>query len=115
MDYANNDGWYDDTADGPVMARLVMFSDQVQRNRFVDVEYPAWVVVGYPRFVPEMLDMVTMDEVVYDTAIRELAGDTSLYGRLDSFDNPDQVDPSDETALRLWKAGRLTWNRSVRP
>ena len=30
-DYANNDGWYDDTADGPVMARLVMFSDQVQR------------------------------------------------------------------------------------
>ena len=114
-DYANNDGWYDDTADGPVMARLVMFSDQVQRNRFVDVEYPAWVVVGYPRFVPEMLDMVTMDEVVYDTAVRELAGDTALYGRLDSFDNPDRVDPSDETALRLWKAGRLTWNRSVRP
>ena len=42
-DYANNDGWYDDTSDGPVMARLVMFSDQVQRNRYVDVEYPAWV------------------------------------------------------------------------
>ncbi len=24
--YANTDGWFDDTSDGPVMARLVMFS-----------------------------------------------------------------------------------------
>jgi len=38
-----NDGWYDDTGGGPVMARLVMFSEEVQKLRYVDVEYPAWV------------------------------------------------------------------------
>jgi len=43
QNYANNDGWYDDTGDGPVMARLVMFSEEVQKLRYVDVEYPAWV------------------------------------------------------------------------
>ena len=62
--YANNDGWYDDTSDGPVMARLVMYSQEVTRTRYIDVEYPAWVIVGYPRYVPQVLDMVTMDEVL---------------------------------------------------
>ena len=51
-DYANNDGWYDDVSDGPVMARLVMFRKECGRMRYVDVEYPAWVIVGYPRYVP---------------------------------------------------------------
>ena len=110
-DYANNDGWYDDTSDGPVMARLVMYSEQVQQNRFVDVEYPAWV--------DRRLSALRAADARHGdhgrggaTTLRSasFAGDTALYGRLDSFDNPDRVDPSDETALRLWKAGRLTWN-----
>ena len=39
-DYANNDGWYDDVSDGPVMARLVMYSEEVTSTRYIDVEYP---------------------------------------------------------------------------
>ena len=115
-DYANNDGWYDDTADGPVMARLVMFSEEVTRVRYIDVEYPAWVIVGYPRYVPEMLDMVTMDEVLYDLFLRNFATDTSLYGRLGSFDNPDRIDFRNEAQLEQWRdSGRLTWNTEFRP
>jgi len=88
--YANNDGWYDDVSDGPVMARLVMYSEQVNQVRYIDVEYPAWVVVGYPRFVPQIQDMITMDEVLYDLSLREFAADTSIYGRLGSFDAPEK-------------------------
>ena len=113
--YANNDGWYDDVSDGPVMARLVMYSDQVKQQRYIDVEYPAWVIAGYPRFVPEILDIVTMDEVLYDLFVRELACDTSLYGRLNSFEHPDHVDFRDAAALRQWRDGRLTWNRAFKP
>ena len=109
-DYANNDGWYDDISDGPVMARLVMYSKQVSRHRFIDVEYPAWVVVGYPRYAPEILDIVTMDEVLYDMSLKEFAADTRIYGRLGSFDHPERVDVADPESLRHWKAGRLTWN-----
>src|SRR6185503_16462095 len=35
--FVNNDGWFDDTSDGPVMARLAMFSPLVQRVRYIDV------------------------------------------------------------------------------
>ena len=88
--YANNDGWYDDTSDGPVMARLMMYAENVTSVRYVDVEYPAWVIIGYPRYVPEVLDMVTMDEVLYDLFVREFADDTALYGNAGTFDDPQQ-------------------------
>lgn len=115
-DYANNDGWYDDTSDGPVMARLVMYSDDVTSTRYIDVEYPAWLIVGYPRYVPEILDMVTMDEVLHDLFLQNFATDTSLYGRLGSFDDPDHIDFRNEPQLRQWRdGGRLTWNTEYRP
>jgi hypothetical protein len=115
-DYANNDGWYDDISDGPVMARLVMYSQEVTRVRYIDVEYPAWVIVGYPRYVPQVLDMVTMDEVLHDLYLQNFATDTALYGRLGSFDDPDRIDFRNEAQLRQWRdSGRLTWNTEFRP
>ena len=114
-DYANNDGWFDDTSDGVVMARLVMFSQEVGRLRFIDVEYPAWVIVGYPAYVPEILDIVSLDDVLYDLAIREFAWRTDLYGTTGTFDDPQHIDANDLEALMHWKAGRLEWNPDYKP
>ena len=113
--YANNDGWYDDTSDGPVMARLKMYAENVTSVRYVDVEYPAWVITGYPRYVPVVLDMVTMDEVLHDLFVRQFADDTALYGNAGTFDDPEHVDYHNEAALRQWQDGRLTWNRAYKP
>ncbi|HJQ27138.1 MAG TPA: LodA/GoxA family CTQ-dependent oxidase [Blastocatellia bacterium] len=114
-DYANNDGWFDDTSDGPVMARLVMFSPLVQRVRYIDVEYPAWVICAYPRYVPEILDIVTMDDVIEDMAIRQFAERTELYGTAGTFNDPPCIPPTDEGALIHWRAGRLRWNPEHKP
>ncbi len=113
--YANNDGWFDDTSDGPVMARLVMFADNVSRLRYVDVEFPAWVIVGYPAYVPEILDMVTLEDVQEDLATRQFAFRTDLYGEADTFDKPQRIAPTDTKALIHWRAGRLTWNPRHKP
>jgi hypothetical protein len=115
VDYANNDGWFDDTSDGPVMARLTMYSPLVQRIRYVDVEYPAWVVCAYPAYVPEILDVVTMDDVIQDMAIRKFAERTDLYGTTGTFSDPQHIAPTDEGALIHWRAGRLRWNPDYRP
>lgn len=113
--YANNDGWYDDISDGPVMARLVMYAENVTSVRYIDVEYPAWVIVGYPRYVPQVLDMVTMDEVLQDLFMREFATETGLYGRPGSFDNPERIDFRNDGQLRQWRDSRLTWNTDYKP
>lgn len=113
--YANNDGWFDDTSDGVVMARLVMYSPEVDRQRFIDVEYPAWVVVGYPAYVPEILDIITAEDVVEDLAIREFAYRTDIYGKAGTFQDPQQIDTHDPEALMHWKRSRLTWNSQYKP
>lgn len=113
--YANNNGWFDDTSDGPVMARLVMFSEEVGRLRFVDVEYPAWVIVGYPRYAPQILDMVTIDDVMYDLAIREFAWRTDIFGDPAQYDQPGPAKPFDQAALLHWKAGNRQWNPNYKP
>jgi hypothetical protein len=113
--YANNDGWFDDTADGSVMARLTMDSSQVGRPRFIDVESPAWVVVGYPAYVPQILDMVTMDDVVADVAVTQFAARPDLYGTAGTWNAPQRIDPEDQAALTFWRAGRLQWNPDHRP
>lgn len=115
VSYANNDGWFDDTSDGPVTARLAMFSSLVGRVRYIDVEYPAWVVCCYPAYVPEILDVVTMDDVIEDMAIRKFAERTDVYGAAGTFKDPQRIAPTDEGALIHWRAGRLRWNPDYRP
>lgn len=113
--YANTDGWFDDIADGPVMARLVMDCENVTATRYIDVEYPAWVLSAYPRYAPQILDMVTGDDVVFDMSVTQFAYRTDLYGTAGTFDDPQVIDPLDGGALMHWKAGRLTWNPEFRP
>lgn len=113
--YANNDGWFDDTSDGPVSARLFMYSSEVSSTRFIDIEYPAWVVCGYPAYVPEILDMVTLDDVVLNTAITQFAYRTDVYGQSGTFTQPQQVYPQDPGALAHWKASNLAWNPAYKP
>lgn len=90
--YANNDGWYDDTSDGPVTATVVYSYVPVvydgdkkvenvkPKTATMDVPVPAWVVVGYPRYVPQMEDMITLDEAQYDLFVRTMAYDPQVYG-----------------------------------
>lgn len=113
--YADTDGWFDDTADGSVTARLVMFSEDVQSTRFIDVEYPAWVISGYPRYAPEMLDMITLDEVIEDVAVQQFAYRPDLYGTAGTFKDPQRIDPHNEGELSFWRDGRLEWNPDYKP
>lgn len=61
--FANNDGWYDDTSDGPVSARLIL------NGRVVEVA-PAWVVVAPPNYGPQQKSVRTMYALMTDLAIR---------------------------------------------
>jgi len=63
LTFANNEGWYDDTSDGPVTATV-----QVQgKSLRVD---PAWVVVAPPNYAPGQKSVRTMWDLMRDTAIQ---------------------------------------------
>ena len=58
--FGNNDGWHDDTSDGPVQATVTIGGQSIP----VD---PAWVVVGPPNYAPDIISVQTMYDVLYDT------------------------------------------------
>lgn len=110
--YANNDGWFDDTSDGPVTAKVVFKvlkedgrdpSPNTQKIQSVNVDVPAWCIVGYPRFVPQMMDIITMDDLVFDISVRYFGYNPYLFGMLPVTGIPASPDPANANSLRMWR------------
>lgn len=57
--FANNNGWHDDTSDGPVNAEVVL------DGKSLPVE-GAWVVTAPPNYGPDIIGVVTMWDVMMD-------------------------------------------------
>jgi hypothetical protein len=72
--YANNDGWHDDTSDGPVTAQIVL------KNGVEVPVTPAWVIAAPPKFAPHHVNLITLYEVMGEVAMRQgwLAAPTSI-------------------------------------
>lgn len=80
-DYANNDGWYDDTSDGPVTATIVL------RDGTRAPATPSWVLVAPPAYAPQILNLVTLHETIYDAFVRERGIRPDIYQ--DGLWNPE--------------------------
>ncbi|MGY4346035.1 hypothetical protein ACVWXM_002502 [Bradyrhizobium sp. GM7.3] len=62
-DFANNDGWFDDTSDGPVTADVSLDGKALEVT-------PAWVVVAPPNYGPQRKSVRTMWDLMRDIAVR---------------------------------------------
>jgi hypothetical protein len=69
----DNDGWFDDAADGPVNA-VILFDD----GSSAEVA-GAWVVSTDPGYAPQTLNAVSLWDDVYDTWVREIDLEPKLY------------------------------------
>ena len=65
-DDVNNDHWFDDTSDGPVTATIVF--DDGSRVEAAG----AWVTTTDPSFAPQILNVVSLWDDVYDVWVRQL-------------------------------------------
>jgi hypothetical protein len=69
--FADNDGWCDDTSDGPVRATIRLNGS----TETIDAD-PAWVIIAPPDFAPPIENVVTLYDVVYSMTAKFV--DTSL-------------------------------------
>lgn len=109
--FVNNDGWFDDISDGPVTAKIsytfvnITYDGSKEIKNTVtgsmEVQVPAWVIVGYPRYAPQMEDMITLDERLYDVFVRNMAFDPQLYG-VPPFDKKNNS-PQTPEEWEFWK------------
>lgn len=110
--FVNNDGWFDDISDGPVTAEITFsypfttYDDKgnevtQKRQGSMQVQVPAWVIVGYPRYVPEMLDMITLDEAMYDVFVRNFQYAPQIFG-VPPYDRAANT-PTTPEKIDLWR------------
>jgi L-Lysine epsilon oxidase N-terminal/L-lysine epsilon oxidase C-terminal domain len=88
---ANNDGWHDDTGDGPVTASVVLHGKQLPVT-------PAWVIVGPPSYGPGITSIVTLYDVAYQAYLdghpgtnRPVSFTRHIYPILERFDRMQWV------------------------
>ncbi|HEV7921240.1 MAG TPA: CTQ-dependent lysine 6-oxidase LodA [Thermoanaerobaculia bacterium] len=78
--YTGQDTWYDDTADGPVTCKLKV------RGMAEPLTLTAWALVGSPKYAPQLVNIVTLDDIMYDVGVRfqNLRPDMYAAGRFNA-------------------------------
>jgi hypothetical protein len=94
----NEEGWFDDAGDGPVSAVLVFDDGSAQPV------HGAWVVVADPSFAPQIANVVTLWDQIFDTWVRRMDLCPEIYKQRFR----DSYRPSFEDALHpLFRAVSL--------
>ena len=71
--FTGENGWYDDISDGPVYCQLQI------KGRPDPIQLTAWVIVGPPKFAPELRNISTLSDVMYDVGVRFMGLVPELY------------------------------------
>jgi len=106
-DDVNNDGWFDDTADGPVQATLVLSDGST-----LELEGTAWVVSTDPAYAPQIRNAITLWDEVYDTWLCCFGLNPSIYNgpcmpQDDSGFNKNYQPSFDDDVLPLFRSASL--------
>ncbi|GAA2399618.1 LodA/GoxA family CTQ-dependent oxidase [Actinomadura vinacea] len=102
----NADGWFDDTGDGPVTAVLVFEDGGTQPV------HGAWAITTDPGYAPQIRNVVTLWDDIYDTWVRELGLQPELFnGR--EFDLGYRPAFDDELAPLFRAAAQQRWTTNL--
>ena len=109
-EYANNDGWWDDTSDGPVAAEIHLKNGQV-----IPAER-ARVMVAPPAYAPQIPNLVTLWDTIFDAGVRDGHVPAILNNELWNK-GPQGYKPSFETEIRplIERADLYTWVTAIPP
>ena len=102
----DNDGWFDDTGDGPVTAVLVFDDDSTQEV------HGGWVVSTDPSYAPQTLNVVSLWDDMYDSWVRKLDLVPDIYtnGKYNDDFEPD----FDDHLLPIFRSVEMQqWNTNL--
>lgn len=70
--FAGANSWHDDISDGPVACTVQLKNGQT-------LELQAWCLVGSPKFAPEVENIVSLDDTMFDVAVRCLNAFPAIF------------------------------------
>ncbi len=110
LNFANNDDWWDDISDGTVTAEVILDD----KTGSVKKALSSWVIVAPPRFAPQLTNLVTLYDVIYDTSVRFMKLRPDIY--VDGMWNRDYKPGWEDDILPiLERAHNYRWVVAVPP
>lgn len=94
--FGGADGWYDDVADGPVIA-------EVETDDGTVLKMHAWVVSGAPKLAPELNNIASLSDTFIDVGVRSMELCPALYTKDKGF-NSDYIACLERDVLPIIKA-----------
>lgn len=109
----NNAGWYDSAADGPVNVTLKFDDGSTERV------HGGWVVCCDPAYAPQIRNVVSVWDNVYDMFVQELDLQPELYGTTETIKptyNPDYKPDFEQDIKPIFIACNLQrWTANLPP
>lgn len=75
--FGGGDAWHDDVSDGIVLCRVTYMDKSTE-------EAQAWCIVGSPDFAPEIVNITTLSDSIFDVYVRNHDLIPSLYKKIKS-------------------------------
>ncbi|WP_215223835.1 CTQ-dependent lysine 6-oxidase LodA [Echinicola shivajiensis] len=104
--YGGSDTWHDDISDGPVYC-TVTFNDGS-----APLSLQAWVIVGSPDFAPEIVNISTLSDSMFDVAVRSFDLVPSMYHN-GAFDPTYVVNYQRDILPIIQRLGGYQWVANV--
>ncbi|MCV0429133.1 MAG: CTQ-dependent lysine 6-oxidase LodA [Roseibium sp.] len=107
--FAGADGFFDDTSDGSVRAHVTLTSGE-------ELTLEAWVIVAPPKVAPELINITTLDDIVFDMAVRHKGAAPEIFEPAAKSWNQDFVVSFDRDILPVLERMRsYQWVADVAP
>lgn len=106
--YGGSNTWHDDISDGPVYC-TVNFNDGTP-----PVNLQAWVIVGSPDFAPEIVNISTLSDSMFDVGVRcfDLVPDMCSGG---TFNKSFVANYQRDILPIITRLGRYQWVANIQP
>jgi L-lysine 6-oxidase len=103
--FGGADTWHDDISDGPVSCVLQLKSGPT-------VALKAWCIVGSPKFAPELVNISTLDDTMFDVSVRHLGARPDMC-TAGSYNSGYVADFETEVRPVLDRPGTYRWVANV--
>ena len=104
--YTGADTWFDDISDGPVWCRLKL------RGQEEPIVLTAWALVGSPKYAPELRNISTLDDIMFDVGVRFHALVPDLY-RDGAYNTAYQANYDRDVAPILERIADYIWVANI--
>lgn len=104
--FAGGNSWYDDMSDGPVICELEL-ADGTR------CKLTAWVIVAPPKFAPELVNITTLDDIMFDIAIRHFEARKDIYDKKNGWHRDFVVNYKRDVEPIIKRIGHYRWVANV--